>query len=135
MSLRRKQNAVLRESNKKYGPELQEIPKEEWPQCMPERLIRVFRSNRFLVQVTTEDHAGLRLSVNATRLARQGVRFDDGISWDELQAIKAQCGYGDWWGVEIYPRDRDVVNIANMRHIWIFETPLSIGWRWGMKHG
>jgi hypothetical protein len=30
--------------------------------------------------------------------------------------------------VEIYPRDRDIVNIANMRHLWVMAEPLALGW-------
>lgn len=52
----------------------------------------------------------------------------DGLTWDELQAIKRDVGFGDWHGLEIYPPDQQVVNVANIRHIWISPEPLWIGW-------
>lgn len=48
----------------------------------------------------------------------------DGITWDELQRIKSECGFGGKDGVEMYPRDEDVVNTANIRHLYIFEARL-----------
>lgn len=53
----------------------------------------------------------------------------DGISWDALQEIKGAVGYADRDAVEIYPRDADVVNVANMRHLWITPEPIAFAWR------
>ena len=47
----------------------------------------------------------------------------------ELQDIKRQAGLGDYMAVEIYPKDRDIVNVANMRHLWVLRDPLQFGWR------
>ena len=52
----------------------------------------------------------------------------DGISWDQLMALKRHIGYGELYAIEIFPRDTDIVNVANMRHLWILREPLSIGW-------
>lgn len=84
-------------------------------------------SRDFLVQVFLEKRA-IRLSVNRTTIQSDG-RWSDRITWDELQAIKREVGYGDRFAVEIYPADRDLVNVANMRHLWILRDPLGIGWR------
>lgn len=59
---------------------------------------------------------------------RQG-RWVDGISWDDLQRLKREAGYGESDAVEVYPADSDVVNVANMRHLWILETPIRFAWR------
>ncbi|EOG1815585.1 hypothetical protein ACK3RA_000943 [Enterobacter hormaechei] len=48
---------------------------------------------------------------------------------DALQEIKSAVGYGDRDAVEIYPRDSDVVNVANMRHLWITPEPIAFAWR------
>ena len=56
-------------------------------------------------------------------------RWKDDITWDELQEIKRQAGYGNQMAVEIYPDDLDIVNVANMRHLWILDEPLPIGWK------
>ena len=48
-----------------------------------------------------------------------------------MQAIKREVGLGDYMGVEIYPAERDVVNVANMRHLWVLRDPLPFGWKKG----
>lgn len=47
--------------------------------------------------------------------------MQDGITWDELQRIKSECGYGDMDAVEYYPKDRDVFNTGNVRHLFIMK--------------
>lgn len=43
---------------------------------------------------------------------------------NDLQRLKRECGRGDLDAVEVYPRDCDVVNVANMRHLFVFESCL-----------
>jgi len=57
--------------------------------------------------------------------------YVEGITWEELQSLKDQSGYGNCCAVEIYPPNKDIVNVANMRHLWIpVEDPK---YRWGKK--
>lgn len=49
------------------------------------------------------------------------------ISWDELMAVKAECGFADKWAVEIFPPTDKVVNVAPMRHLWLIDPP-DYGW-------
>lgn len=51
------------------------------------------------------------------------------FSWEELQRIKTECGFGEVDAVEVYPQDRDVVNTANIRHLYLMPTPLSFAMR------
>jgi len=51
------------------------------------------------------------------------------FSWDELMQIKRECGFGDHDCVEVYPRDCDIVNTANLRHLYIMSTPLTFAMR------
>ena len=88
----------------------------------------VWANAYFLVQEFKEDGGVIRLTVNTTSIGGSG-RWKDGISWDALQEIKSAVGYGDRDAVEIYPRDADVVNVANMRHLWITPEPISFAWR------
>jgi hypothetical protein len=53
----------------------------------------------------------------------------DGIGWDDLQRLKGEAGYGEYCAVEIYPPDADVVNVANMRHLFILKSPPAMMWR------
>lgn len=126
----REQRRELARINAKLPLALQEVPRDQWPdsQARNESLVRVLRSRGFLVQVFREEgQAELRLSILRTTL--DGDRWQDGISWDELQRLKAEAGYGDRDAVEIYPAARDVVNVANIRHLWVMREPVSFAWR------
>lgn len=95
---------------------------------MPPTLIEVWRSRTFLVQIHAVRPGIVRMSVN--RAAHDGREWMDGISWDDLQRLKRECGRGEKDASEVYPRDQDVVNVASMRHLFIFEdTLLDYAWR------
>lgn len=108
------------------------IPPEQFPiqKIMP---IKAWFSKRYLVQLFSENSDlsyGImyRMSVNRAEQTRHG-KWRDGLTWDELQKIKHDIGFGDWFGVEVYPWDEDVINVSNMRHIWLLKMPLPwIGW-------
>lgn len=78
----------------------------------PRGLERVLENGTYLIQDCARP-GGWRVLMICRRDAR------DGISWDDLQWIKGAAGYRDREAVEVYPRDGDVVNVANMRHLWI----------------
>jgi hypothetical protein len=50
----------------------------------------------------------------------------DGITWDQLQEIKKECGYGDRDAVEFFPAEKDTINTGNYRHLYIFEEKLPL---------
>ena len=111
------------------------------PQAEIERLpsppghapVAAWRSNRYCVQLYDESSRlpGLiRLSICRSRQGKHG-GWEAGLSWDELQGIKREVGYDEWYGVEVYPCDRDVINVANFRHLWLLPAPLPIGWQEG----
>lgn len=81
---------------------------------------------RNLVQIYDERNGVIRLSIN--RVTRHKGQWADKMTWDELQAIKHDVGFGDYFAVEIYPKDKDVVNVANMRHLWVLPRPLGFAW-------
>jgi hypothetical protein len=92
--------------------------------------VQAWRSRKYLVQLwdePSEYQRMMRLSVCRVMQNANG-RWQDGLTWDELQAIKREVGCGDWYAIEIYPRDEDVVNVANFRHLWLLPVPLPIGW-------
>ena len=123
----RAQRRQLDRDNKKLPRALQQVPREDWPPGNhPQRA--VWRSREFLVQVfDAPAPAVARLSINRATLS--GERWLDNIAWDDLQRLKAECGFGDCDAVEVYPRDRDIVNVANMRHLWVLAEPLEFAWR------
>jgi hypothetical protein len=117
-------------ANAKQPHVLARVPREQWPvgaTVFERQPIEVWRSNRFLVQVHAEAGA-VRMSVCRTELGADG-RWQDKITWDDLQQIKREVGRADKWAVEIYPADADLVNVANMRHLWILPEAPSFGWR------
>ncbi len=127
----RAQRRELERQNAKLPRDLQQIPRHEWPATQrPGAKLRVWRSRGFLVQEYAEPAPVLvRLSVLRTTLDAQAGRWVDGITWEQLQDIKAQCGYADHDAVEVYPRERDTVNVANLRHLWVMREPLAFAWR------
>lgn len=76
----------------------------------------------------------VRISVNRTAIKRDG-QYTEEVTWQALQDLKQQCGYGDRIAVEIFPADIDIVNVANMRHLWVYPPGyvLGFGWKRGQK--
>jgi hypothetical protein len=108
---------------------LMEILPHEWPSNLhdPKR-VRVFRSRELLVQEFREADNIMRLSINVTRVGGNG-RWEDGITWEDLQAVKDELGYADRDAVEVFPAQGDLVNAANMRHVWVLPYRLPFIWR------
>ena len=130
---RRTLASQMRAHSKEWSLHLVAVPESEWPPPREGRSYpdAVWRSRQFLVtRYTEQPFQGIdvyRLSVNRVTIGSDG-GWDQNITWDELQRCKRETGHGDWYGVEIYPRDRDIVNVAHMRHLWLFAEPLSVGW-------
>lgn len=127
---RRANRRISHQNNKDRTSKLTPIPRDEWPIMSPEP-ISCWVSKRYMVQVYQEPNyhqwSLYRMSICRTTQNGKG-QWDDKITWDEIQAIKTELGFGTKFGIEIYPRDDEVVNVANMRHIWLLPIPLDIGW-------
>jgi hypothetical protein len=128
----REQRRQLERDNLRWPPTLMDIPRELWADKMMQGSsampVRVLRSREFLVQVF-EEPAPVRCRLSICRTAVQAGEWLEGITWDELQRIKRECGYGLAEAVEIFPRDLDIVNVANMRHLWVMRDPIPFAWR------
>lgn len=125
----RAQRKRLQTENRKHAATLSPVHESEWPQVgNGQRPNRVLRSRHYLVQEFLESNGIIRLSANRTKMLPDG-HWDDGLTWDELNTIKQQCGYAERYAIEIYPDDSNIVNVANLRHLWILPDPLDIGWR------
>lgn len=127
-------SAYSREEAKKRPAQLTEIPPSNWSashRTAKHPPMRVWESRVFLVQLF---HESPFMSVDMRRLTVSRITLQtDGhwhadIPWEALQKVKREVGFGDWYGLELYPRDCDVVNVANMRHLWLLAKPLAIGW-------
>lgn len=109
---------------------LVEIPRDEWPASarLSNAHDRILVCNRFFVQVHKPTPSGhVRISVGRTAHTR--LRWKDGISWDDLQRMKNEAGFRDHDAVEVYPRESDRINVANLRHLWVCPQPLDFAWR------
>ena len=107
---------------------IREIPKLLWQYKIrgkyDENLIKVFKGNGFCVQVRQHGEC-IRLSINRIKhfIVDGKPQWEDKITWDELQDIKNQCGYEDKWLCEYYPPEDKVINVANIRHLWLMDKP------------
>lgn len=126
MTPSRQQRRLLEKQNSKLPEYLVLVPRAEWP-YERENLIEVWRSKHFLVQVLREHDGMERMSI--CRTSHNGERWDDQITWDELMKCKRQCKRGDRDALEVYPADKDIVNVANMRHLWLPAEPVAFAWR------
>ena len=136
---RRANQAELHRHNKTFPDILRPLPREQWG-AFADRLFvnenppkAIWLSKLWLVQCYDEAlmYPGVyRLSVCRAKLIlnKDGHTYPDRIAWDELMQIKREIGLGNAYAIEVYPRDRDIVNVANMRHLWLMPQPLRIGW-------
>lgn len=129
----REQRRQLARENAKQPATLAPVPADQWPDtgCMTKKPYAVWRSRFFLVQSFDEGNGINRLSIARSEIDTASGRWKDGIAWEELQEIKRQVGLGDYMAVEIFPADRDVINVANMRHLWVMRDPLPFPWKRG----
>lgn len=122
---------VLRDENRKFPPHLVKIPDEHWPEdrhAYGDTRIHVYRSKYFLVQVYAMNGGMFRIAVARCEIDKNG-QFVEDITWDDMQMIKRQAGFSEWDGVELFPKDRDMINIENMRHMFVFPESLPFAWR------
>ena len=120
----------LKARNSQAHKYLELIPESQWPK-VPSPPLRVWRSRDFLVQEYL-DSGQIRISVIDSRelkaFKNDYPMFGNSITWDELQQIKTEIGYGDRCAVEIYPPDHLIVKDCNMRHLWILEETPRFVW-------
>lgn len=49
--------------------------------------------------------------------------------WRDFQRIKNQLAGPEWDGVEIYPAESRLVDMANQYHLWCYPFSVGIGWQ------
>jgi len=128
MTTRTERRALARE-NAKQPAVLTLVDGWQASANVPPGLVEVWRSREFLVQVYSAQAGAIRASVNRTSIDFESGRWEDGISWEDLQRVKREIGRGHLDAVEVFPADRDIVNVANMRHLFILDDPLPFAWR------
>lgn len=123
-----------REAAERRPTTLTEIPRSRWPSHYltdAKAPVKAYESRKYLAQLydagAHEGRTTMRLSVCRVTLGDDG-RWEDGLGWEELMQVEREIGFGDLYAVEVYPQDSEIVNVANMRHLWLLSTPLTIGW-------
>lgn len=66
------------------------------------------------------------------RMTLDGDQWEDGITWDELMEVKRQCGRGEKDFIEVFPKDENIINCGNVRHLWLVD-PSKIPCVWAHK--
>jgi hypothetical protein len=125
----------LRKSNKNYPKDrMMRLPltEEQMTGSDGNKRIGAWRSFYFVAQLFETRHGVMRLSVNRAEIDRAG-QWIDGITWDDLQMVKNQCGFADCDGLEVYPKEKHFVNDANMRHIFLFPPDVDVHFAWRVK--
>ena len=87
----------------------------------PNGILEMWRSRHFVALIYDQD-GFIRVSVNRAAVKNNG-HWKEGISWDDLMRIKREIGRADQYAVEVYPSDRDLVNVANIRHLFLVDRP------------
>jgi hypothetical protein len=129
----------MKRQNLLFPAHLVAVPRDLWPDMSkaPGKsgsvVLSCFRSRAFVVAIWLEPNGFTRMSVNRTEWDERKQRFRDDISWDDLQRLKAEAGFADMSAVEVYPPDEHVVNVANMRHLFILPHPPACMWRRSVK--
>lgn len=117
----------LNRENLNYSEKLTVVTDVKLQNNTTNKILGVWRSRRFLVVLWQEENGNQRLSCQRTKMTVDG-EWVDGITWDDLQRLKGEAGFGDRWAVEIFPPNYAVVNVANIRHLWLMTNPPGFGW-------
>lgn len=102
---------------------------QDVPEDMADKVLGIWMSQNYsAVAWAVHDRSDFicRLVINRRELEPDG-SWKQGITWDDIQSIKHDCGYGDYDALEVYPRDVNLVFDAPMRHIWVVKEPLNFG--------
>ena len=64
---------------------------------------------------------GLIEHVTLTRSVSEAVKGNYGFSWAEKQEIKNELFGEDRFAIEVYPKERKLVDSADVYHLWVFD--------------
>ena len=120
---------AMEKENQDYSCHFVQIAVDRFIGTTRSTLISAWRNRYFLVQVYFYSENVQRMSVNRTCLMDDGL-WQDHITWDELQNIKNKIGYAQYDALEVYPREEDIVDVANVRHLWVLKKhTMDFIWR------
>ncbi len=91
----------------------------------PQDIEHIYRSKKYTVILWKIGvgfagyNLGQRFSISRNEWNSKDRRYKDGLTWDEIMDIKREMGFGERTAIEYYPADSEVVNLANMRHVFL----------------
>lgn len=91
-------------------------------------------SQHFVVEVHRAKDGSEMITAHRTHKGPDD-RWAGGITWDELMEIKRQIGRADAFAVEVFPKDKDIIDSENVRHLWVITDKdlESLDFAWGTK--
>jgi hypothetical protein len=134
----KKLNRLVERESMKFTDKMRQVPENEWPVMAPTTgkypsiPLSVWRSKKFLACVWQEPTGYIRISIHRT-IIDSSYQFVDGICWDDLQRIKNEIGFSDKDCIELYPAESDVVNVANIRHLFVLPEKSPYNWSVSIK--
>lgn len=82
-------------------------------------ITEIWVSNSFRLAVFVHADGTEQLNIHRTHIDHENDAWKDGITWDEMMELKRQCGRGERDFFEWFPRDSNIVNNGNFRHLWL----------------
>jgi hypothetical protein len=111
----------------------EEIPSENLPKLQYNPFpLKVFKNPHFLVQLYKDGNFS-RLSIN--RCQHINGKWLDKITWDDLQEIKNNLGFHQSWCMECFPPMDCLVNVVNIRHLFVLNEAPQFGFFSKEIHG
>lgn len=114
------------------------VPESDRPELFAQQRERVgdlqsvWKNNRYIVQIYRRALGGGAMEASHLAVRRNDESEIQG--WDDLQRIKNELAGGDRVALEIYPPEAEVIDQANMRHLFVLPAgtvaPFTIRGRW-----
>src|SRR5476651_1750770 len=89
-----------------FPDNLVKIPRSDWPLDAPNSTDSIYQSNRYYVQVHSEEAGVKRLCICKFSLDENAQAHND-ISFSQIMGIKKELGMGDQDMAEVFPRESD----------------------------
>lgn len=90
---------------------------------MRERGLKEGRTDHLIVQCLERD---TKAWGRVTHIKVRRADGRDGITWDDLWAVKNEYGFEDSYVIEVHPPKSSLVYETNMRHLWVVPEGVEV---------
>lgn len=91
---------------------------------------RVYRNGWMSVLVRTIPHTSLGVAIEHAAIR---TALEAELGWMEMQRIKDEIFGTDRMAIEVYPRKAELIDAADMYHLWVF--PAGFAFDFGLGRG